>query len=272
MVFKLHELSSDDIFKILKNALNSEKGLKDFNINISDDVLKKFSYVSNGDVRTALNDLEVAALTTPPKADGCIYITEEIAKECVQNHKEIFDKSGEAHYDNISAFIKSMRGSDADATVFYLAKALDSGEDPMFLARRIVISASEDVGLANPNALVVENAAMQAVNMVGMPEARIILAEAAIYNANSKKSNASYLAIDRALNDVKTKDTGTIPMHIRNAVAKGMEKEGYHVGYKYPHDFPKHWVEQQYLPDIIKDTKYFIPDENIDTSNFQEKG
>lgn len=272
MVFKLHELSSDDIFKILKNALNSEKGLKDFNINISDDVLKKFSYVSNGDVRTALNDLEVAALTTPPKADGCIYITEEIAKECVQNHKEIFDKSGEAHYDNISAFIKSMRGSDADATVFYLAKALDSGEDPMFLARRIVISASEDVGLANPNALVVANAAMQAVNMVGMPEARIILAEAAIYNANSKKSNASYLAIDRALNDVKTKDTGTIPMHIRNAVAKGMEKEGYHVGYKYPHDFPKHWVEQQYLPDIIKDTKYFIPDENIDTSNFQEKG
>ena len=272
MVFKLHELSSDDIFKILKNALNSEKGSKDFNINISDDVLKKFSYVSNGDVRTALNDLEVAALTTPPKADGCIYITEEIAKECVQNHKEIFDKSGEAHYDNISAFIKSMRGSDADATVFYLAKALDSGEDPMFLARRIVISASEDVGLANPNALVVANAAMQAVNMVGMPEARIILAEAAIYNANSKKSNASYLAIDRALNDVKTKDTGTIPMHIRNAVAKGMEKEGYHVGYKYPHDFPKHWVEQQYLPDIIKDTKYFIPDENIDTSNFQEKG
>ena len=272
MVFKLHELSSDDIFKILKNALNSEKGLKDFNINISDDVLKKFSYVSNGDVRTALNDLEVAALTTPPKADGCIYITEEIAKECVQNHKEIFDKSGEAHYDNISAFIKSMRGSDADATVFYLAKALDSGEDPMFLARRIVISASEDVGLANPNALVVANAAMQAVNMVGMPEARIILAEAAIYNANSKKSNASYLAIDKALNDVKTKDTGTIPMHIRNAVAKGMEKEGYHVGYKYPHDFPKHWVEQQYLPDIIKDTKYFIPDENIDTSNFQEKG
>ena len=272
MVFKLHELSSDDIFKILKNALNSEKGLKDFNINISDDVLKKFSYVSNGDVRTALNDLEVAALTTPPKADGCIYITEKIAKECVQNHKEIFDKSGEAHYDNISAFIKSMRGSDADATVFYLAKALDSGEDPMFLARRIVISASEDVGLANPNALVVANAAMQEVNMVGMPEARIILAEAAIYNANSKKSNASYLAIDKALNDVKTKDTGTIPMHIRNAVAKGMEKEGYHVGYKYPHDFPKHWVEQQYLPDIIKDTKYFIPDENIDTSNFQEKG
>ena len=271
MVFKLHELTSDDIFKILKNALNSEKGLKDFNIKISDEVLKKFSYVSNGDVRTALNDLEVAVLTTQPESDGFIYITEDVAKECVQNHKEVFDKNGDVHYDNISAFIKSMRGSDANATVYYLAKALDSGEDPMFLARRIVISASEDVGLANPNALVVANAAMQAVNMVGMPEARIILAEAAIYNANSKKSNASYLAIDRALDDVKTKDTGTIPMHIRNAVAKGMEKEGYHVGYKYPHDYPKHWVEQQYLPDKIKDVKYFIPDENINTSDFQEK-
>ena len=257
MVFKLHELSSDDIFKILKNALNSEKGLKDFNINISDDVLKKFSYVSNGDVRTALNDLEVAALTTPPKADGCIYITEEIAKECVQNHKEIFDKSGEAHYDNISAFIKSMRGSDADATVFYLAKALDSGEDPMFLARRIVISASEDVGLANPNALVVATAAMQAVNMVGMPEARIILAEAAVYVATSKKSNASYLAIDKALEDVKTKDTGEVPMHIRNAPVKQMESLGYHQGYLYPHDFPGHYVEQQYLPDKMVGTKYY---------------
>ena len=271
MVFRLHELSSDDIFKILKNALNSERGLKDFNIKISDDVLRKFSLVSNGDVRTALNDLEVAVLTTPVQEDGFIHITEPIAKECVQNHKEVFDKSGDAHYDNISAFIKSMRGSDADATVYYLAKALDSGEDPMFLARRIVISASEDVWLANPNALIVANSAMQAVSMVGMPEARIILAEAAIYNANSKKSNASYLAIDRALEDVRTNDTGTIPMHIRNAVAKGMEKEGYHVGYKYPHDYPKHWVKQQYLPDKIKDKKYFIPDENIDTSNFQEK-
>jgi len=271
MVFRLHELSQENIFQILNNSLNSERGLKGFNIKISDDVLRKFSIVSNGDVRTALNNLEVAVLTTPPKEDGFIYITDEVAKDCVQNHKEVFDKDGDAHYDNISAFIKSMRGSDPDATVYYLAKALDSGEDPMFLARRIVISAAEDIGLANPNALVVANSAMQSVNMVGMPEARIILAEAAIYNANSKKSNASYLAINNALEDVRKNDTGTIPMHIRNAVAKGMEKEGYHVGYKYPHDYPKHWVEQQYLPDAIKDKKYFIPDENIDTSNFQEK-
>lgn len=271
MVFMLHNLSVDNIFAVLKRAVESEEGLKEFNVKISDDTLRKFAIVSNGDVRTALNSLEVATLTTPPNSDGVIEITDEIAKECVQTRKAVFDKNGDAHYDNISAFIKSMRGSDADAAVFYLARALNGGEDPMFLARRIVISAAEDVGLANPNALVVANAAMEAVKMVGMPEARIILAEAAIYNANSKKSNASYMAINKALEDVESNDTGTIPMHIRNAVAKGMEKEGYHVGYKYPHDYKNHWVEQQYLPDARKDTKYFIPDENIDTTEFQKK-
>ena len=271
MVFMLHTLSPNDILKVLKRAVESEEGLKEYNVKISDDTLKRFAISANGDVRTALNNLEVAVLTTSPNANGQIEITNDIAKECVQNHKAVFDKNGDTHYDNISAFIKSMRGSDPDATVFYLARALEGGEDPMFLARRIVISAAEDVGLANPNALVVANAAMQAVHMVGMPEARIILAEAAIYNANSKKSNASYLAIDKALDDVKNNDTGTIPMHIRNAVAKGMEKEGYHVGYKYPHNYPNHWVEQQYLPDARKDTKYFVPDENIDQSNFQQK-
>ena len=271
MVFMLHQLTDENIYTILKRAINAENGLKQYSIKIEDEILRKFAQASNGDVRTALNNLEVAVLTTPISEDGFIHITDEVAKECVQTRKAVFDKSGDSHYDNISAFIKSMRGSDPDATVFYLARALNAGEDPMFLARRIVISAAEDVGLANPNALVVANAAMQAVNMVGMPEARIILAEAAIYNANSKKSNASYLAINSALEDVKNKDTGTIPMHIRNAVAEGMEKEGYHVGYKYPHDFPKHWVEQQYLPDKMLGIHYFIPDENIDISNFQKK-
>ena len=175
----------------------------------------------------------------------------------------MFDKNGDSHYDNISAFIKSMRGSDPDATVFYLARAIEGGEDPMFLARRIVIAAAEDVGLANPNALVVANSAMQAVESIGMPEGRIILAEAAIYNALSKKSNASYLAIDNALNDVSTKDTGEIPMHIRNAPAKGMKEFGYGKDYKYPHDFPGHVVEQQYLPDKMLGTKYFNKDENV---------
>ena len=271
MVFQLHELSEENVYTVLKRAINSEEGLKSYNIKISDETLRKIAETANGDVRTALNGLEIAVLTTPMESDGFIHITDEIAKECVQTRKAVFDKNGDSHYDNISAFIKSMRGSDADAALFYLARALNAGEDPMFMARRIVIAASEDVGMANPMALVVANSAMQAVHMVGMPEARIILAEAAVYVATSKKSNASYLAINKALSDVNNKDTGTIPMHIRNAPAKGMEKEGYHVGYKYPHDYPGHFVEQQYLPDKMLGTKYFVPDENIDTSNFQKK-
>ncbi len=271
MVFRLHELTTENVFTILKRALSSEKGLKNYNIKIEDSTLEKIAETANGDVRTALNGLEVAVLTTPVEADGFIHITDEVAKECVQTRKAVFDKSGDSHYDNISAFIKSMRGTDADSAIFYLARALNAGEDPMFLARRIVICASEDVGMANPMALVVANSAMQAVHMVGMPEARIILAEAAVYVATSKKSNASYNAINSALEDVKNKDTGTIPMHIRNAPVEGMKKEGYHVGYKYPHDYPGHYVEQQYLPDKMIGTKYYIPDENVDTSNYQKK-
>ena len=271
MVFQLHRLTTENVYQVLKNSLSSEKGLKEYLIKVEDKVLKKLAETSNGDVRTALNSLEVAVLTTPPEKDGYIHITEEVLKECVQERKALFDKNGDSHYDNISAFIKSMRGSDPDAVALYLARALNAGEDPMFLARRIVISASEDVGLANPNALVVANAAMQAVHMVGMPEARIILAEAAIYNALSQKSNASYLAINKAIEDAKENDTGEVPMHLRNNVAEGMEKEGYGVGYKYPHDYPNHWVEQQYLPDKVKNKKYFELDENIDTSDFQKK-
>ena len=271
MVFRLHELTTENVFTILKRALTSEKGLKNYNIKIDDSTLEKIAETANGDVRTALNGLEVAVLTTPIEKDGFIHITDKVAKECVQTRKAIFDKSGDSHYDNISAFIKSMRGTDPDAAVFYLARALNAGEDIMFLARRIVIAASEDVGMANPMALVVANSAMQAVHMVGMPEARIILAEAAVYVATSKKSNASYNAINKALDDVKNKDTGTIPMHIRNAPIDDMKKDGYHVGYKYPHDYPGHYVEQQYLPDKMLGTKYYIPDENVDTSNYQKK-
>ena len=271
MVFHLKQLTDENIFTILKRALTAENGLKDYSISIDDDTLLKIAQSANGDVRTALNTLEVAVLTTPVEKDGYITITDDIAKDCVQTRKAMFDKSGDSHYDNISAFIKSMRGSDPDATIFYLARALNAGEDPMFIARRIVIQAAEDVGLANPNALIVANSAMQAVAMVGMPEAKLILAEAAVYNAVSKKSNATYIAINKALEDVANTDTGTIPMHIRNAPAEGMQKEGYGVGYKYPHDFEKHWVEQQYLPDKMLGTKYFIPDDNIDESNFQEK-
>lgn len=264
MVCKLNPLTKDDIYKVLKRSLVAEEGLGSYNIKIEDETLRKIAEVSNGDVRTALNGLEIAVLTTNVDGDGYIHITDKIAADCIQRRKAVFDKNGDSHYDNISAFIKSMRGSDPDATVFYLARALDGGEDPVFIARRIVILASEDVGLADPNALVIATSAMQAVTMVGMPEARIILAEAALYVALSKKSNCAYLAIDKALEDVRTKDTGEIPMHIRNAPASGMSQFGYGVGYKYPHDFPNHQVEQQYLPDKMLGTKYFIKDETVD--------
>ena len=262
MVFQLHQLSNENVFTVLKRAIISEKGLASFNIEISDGTLKKIAFSSNGDVRTALNALEIAVLTTAPNVTGVIKITDEIAKECVVDNKIMFDKDGDSHYDNISAFIKSMRGSDPDAAVFYLARAIYAGEDPVFLARRICILAAEDVGMADPMALVVANSALQVVKAIGMPEGRIVLSEAAIYMANAPKSNASYNAINSALSDVENVDTGIIPMHIRNAPVKGMEKEGYHVGYKYPHDYHNHLVDQQYLPDKIKDVKYYLPDEN----------
>ena len=260
MVIKLNPLTEENIFQILKNAIERKDGLGDYNIKIEDETLKKLAIISGGDVRTALNGLEVAVLTTNMESDGYIHITDEVIKNSVQSKKAIFDKNGEEHYDNISAFIKSMRGSDPDAAIFYLARAINGGEDPMFLARRIVICASEDVGMANPNALVVANAAMQAVHMIGMPEARILLAEAAVYVATSKKSNASYMAINKALEDVQTKDTGEVPMHIRNAPIEKMKELGYHEGYLYPHDFPGHYVEQQYLPDKMLGTKYYEED------------
>jgi len=248
----------------LKMSLQRKDGLGEYNVKIDEHTLKVIASISGGDVRTALNGLEVAVLTTEMDKDGYINITDQIAADSMQKKKTMFDKSGDSHYDNISAFIKSMRGSDPDASIFYLARALNAGEDPMFLARRIAIAAAEEVGMANPNALVVANAAMQAVHQVGMPEARIILAEAAVYVATSKKSNASYLAINKAMEDVATKDTGEVPMHIRNAPVEEMKNLGYSNGYKYPHDYPGHVVEQQYLPDKMLGTKYYIKDENIE--------
>ena len=186
MVIKLEPLKKADIIKVIKNALVSKEGLADYNVKISDDIIEKIAEISGGDVRTALNGLEIAVLTTKMNSKGEIEITEEIAAQSFNKKKTMFDKNGDSHYDNISAMIKSLRGSDSDAAIFYLARALEAGEDPMFLARRLVISAAEDVGLANPQALVIATSAMQAVSMVGMPEARIILAEAAVYIAESK--------------------------------------------------------------------------------------
>ena len=263
MVIKLEPLRKEDIIKVIKNALTSKEGLGDYNVKISEDTIDRIAEISGGDVRTALNGLEIAVLTTKMNKEGQIEITDEIAAQSFNKKKSMFDKSGDSHYDNISAMIKSLRGSDEDAAVFYLARAIEAGEDPMFLARRLVISAAEDVGLANPEALVIATSAMQAVSMVGMPEGRIILSEAAVYIAKSKKSNATYNAINKAIADVENKDTGTIPMHIRNAPVEGMSDFGYGEGYKYPHDYPGHYVEQQYLPDKMLGTKYYIPDETI---------
>jgi putative ATPase len=261
-VFKLEPLKKEDVMKVIKNALtDKEKGLGLYDLKISDETIEYLADIAAGDVRVALNALEIATLTTDMNADGEIEITKDIIIECVQKKKAQFDKNGDSHYDNISAFIKSMRGGDANAVLFYLARALYGGEDPMFLARRIVICASEDVGMANSNALVVANAAMQAVHQIGMPEAGLILAHAATYVARSPKSNAAYLGINKALEDVQNMDTGTIPMHIRNAPVEGMSDLGYGVGYKYPHDYPNHEVEQQYLPDKMLGTVYYKPDE-----------
>ena len=259
-VLQLYSLKDEDIAKILRNAVDDkERGYGLTDIRISDSTLSKIAALSGGDARNSLKALELAVITTPPGADGSIEITDEVVSDCMQNRTVLFDKDGESHYDNISAMIKSMRGSDPDAAVLYLARALAGGEDIEFLARRILICASEDVGLANPNALLVANAAYQAAASVGMPEARIPLAEACIIVAASPKSNASYLAINKALDDVRNGDTGSVPMHLRNAPAKGMEDLGYSVGYKYAHDFPGHVVKQQYMPDAVKDRKYYEP-------------
>ena len=259
-VFQLKPLEAKDILKVLKNAIkDKDKGLGDMEIEISDETLLKIAETSNGDCRTALNSLEIAAITTPISSKGTIVITDEVMKECMQNRKVLFDKDGESHYDNISAMIKSMRGSDPDAAILYLARALKAGEDIEFLARRIMICASEDVGLANPNALLIAVAAYECARAVGMPEARIPLAEAVVTVAASPKSNASYLAINKALADVENTDTGTVPMHLRNAPVKGMEELGYSQGYKYPHDFPDHITPQQYMTDKTLGRTYYEP-------------
>ena len=259
-VFQLYPLEAKDIVKVLRRALeDKDRGFGSMDVLVSDETLTKIAETSNGDCRTALNSLELAVITTPPSSDGSIVITDEVMKECIQIKTVIFDKDGENHYDNISAMIKSMRGSDPDAVILYLARALAAGEDIEFLARRIMICAAEDVGMANPNALLVAVAAYECARTVGMPEARIPLAEAAITVATSPKSNAAYLAIDDALNDVRTTDTGVVPMHLRNAPAKGMEELGYSVGYKYPHDFPGHITEQQYMTDKTLGRKYYKP-------------
>ena len=262
-VFQLKPLENADILRILRSAtVDAERGLGDYPLDVTEEAYAFLCDRSNGDARIALNGLELAAVTTPASADGRIHIDVPIIEDCMQKRSIAFDQNGESHYDNISAFIKSMRGSDPDATVFYLARALHAGEDIEFLARRITICAAEDVGMANPAALQVAMSAYQAIVAVGMPEARIILSEAAVMVATSPKSNSTYLAIDKALADVDSRRTGEVPMHLRNAPVKGMKDLGYGKGYKYAHDFPGHIVDQEYLPEEVRGTVYYEPGSN----------
>jgi putative ATPase len=258
MVFQLKDIEVCDIKKVLRRALTDERGFKGTKIIIDEEVLDYFAQNSGGDIRKALNALEMAVLTSD-KEDGAIKITIDDARECMQGKVLPYDKNGDNHYDTISAFIKSMRGSDPDAAVFYLAKMLEAGEDPSFVARRIVICASEDVGNADPMALVVASSAANAVEMIGMPESRIILSQAAIYVACAPKSNASYLAIEKAAEDVKNTGDAKVPPHLKDAHYKGAKDLGNGIGYKYPHDYKGNFIVQQYLPDSLKNKKYYLP-------------
>lgn len=262
-VFQLNSLNQQHIIKILKNALSDKnRGLGMYDVELTEEALQYISNLSNGDARIALNALELAVTTSPADSEGVIRVNRQIVEDCMQKRSISFDKNGEGHYDTISAFIKSMRGSDPDAAVFYLARALHGGEDIEFLARRILICAAEDVGLANPQMLNIALAAYQGITMIGMPEARILLAEAAIAVAASPKSNAAYVAVDKALKDIETRQTGDIPMYLRNAPAGGMAELGYGQGYKYAHDYPGNIVDQEYLPEKVAGTKYYNPTEN----------
>ena len=258
VIFSLEPLRQKDIASLLRRALaDEEKGLGSYHAKMDEDALDFLSNTANGDARAALNALELAVLTTDPDDDGMIHITLSVAEDCIQRRALQYDKGGDNHYDTISAFIKSMRGSDPDAALYYLAKMIYAGEDPKFIARRVVICAAEDVGNADPHALQVAVSAMQAVNFIGMPEGRIPLAQAVTYVSCAPKSNAAYLGIDKALADVRNVQIKGVPPHLRDGHYSGSHDLGNAIGYKYAHDYPNHYVEQQYLPDELVGTVYY---------------
>ena len=263
IIFELLPLTIEDIREIIRRAVyDYEKGMGSYNGSIDEDALDFLADICGGDARSALNAIELAILTTPPAEDGKIHITMAVAEECIQKRNVRYDKSGDNHYDIISAFIKSMRGSDPDAAVYYLARMLYAGEDPKFIARRIMICASEDVGMADPQALVVAAAAAQTLERVGLPEGRIPLAQAAIYVATAPKSNASYMAIDAAMEAVAKVQVKSVPPHLQDAHYSGASDMGRGIGYKYAHSYPGHYVPQQYLPDELVGTRFFEPGSN----------
>lgn len=258
-IFELHALEKEDIKTLIKRAVyDKDRGMGSFHAQIEEDALEFLADISGGDARNALNAVELGILTTERGADGIIHITLEVASECIQKRAVRYDKAGDSHYDTISAFIKSMRGSDPDAAVYYLAKMLYAGEDIKFIARRIMICASEDVGNADPQALTVAVSAAQAVERIGMPEAEIILSQAVLYVACAPKSNSAVKAIAAAKESVSQIRT-TVPGHLQDAHYKGAKNLGHGTGYKYAHDYPGHYVLQQYLPDEIKNARFYEP-------------
>ncbi len=260
IVFELQPLTEENIKTLIHRAVeDKENGMGIYNAVIDEEAVEFLAGLSNGDARTALNAVELGVLTTEPKSDGKIHITLEVAEQCIQKRALRYDKGGDNHYDTISAFIKSMRGSDPDAAVYYLAKMLYAGESVDFIARRILICAAEDVGMANPQALVVASAAADAVHKIGMPESQLILSEAVIYVATSPKSNAACNAIFSAMETVKNTVTAKVPVHLMDSHYKGASKLGHGIGYQYPHNYPNHYVKQQYLPDGLKDKKFYEP-------------
>ncbi len=263
VIFELKKLSNDDIKELLRRAVTDvEKGMGSYNAKIDEDALDFLADVSNGDARAALTAIELGVLTTDRSEDGIIHIDINVASECIQKRVISYDKTGDNHYDTISAFIKSMRGSDPDAAVYYLARMLYAGEDVRFIARRIMILASEDIGNADPMAMVVAAACAQEVERVGMPESQIILAQAVTYMASAPKSNAAYEAIAKAMTCVKETKTPPIPTHLQDTHYKSAGKLGHGVGYKYAHAYPNHYVKQQYLPDGLEDESFYEPSDN----------
>ena len=262
VIFELFPLQKEDIKELIRRAVYDEKkGMGSYQAQIDEEAADFLADLAGGDARNALNAVELAVLTTAPSEDGKIHITLDVASECIQKRVVRYDKGGDEHYDTISAFIKSMRGSDPDAAVYYLAKMLYAGEDIKFIARRIMICASEDVGNADPQALTVAVSAAQAVERVGMPEAQIILSQAVLYVAAAPKSNSAVKAISAAMETVKDHKT-TVPAHLRDGHYQGAKKLGRSIGYQYAHDYPNHYVRQQYLPDEILGTRFYEPGDN----------
>ena len=258
IIFELHTLNAEHIKVLLKRAITDEKkGMGAYNADITEEALDFLADIAGGDARKALNAIELGILTTPRSEDGKIHITKEVAVECIQKRAVRYDKTGDNHYDTISAFIKSMRGSDPDAAIYYLARMLYAGEDIRFIARRIMICAAEDVSNADPQALVVAVAAAQAVERLGMPEARIVLSQAAAYVACAPKSNSAIMAIDEAMENVKKQKIKTIPPYLKDAHYGGAKKLGHGLGYLYAHDYKNNYVKQQYLPDEIEGTQFY---------------